>query len=107
MVGDRVIVTVLGEQSHQVVVVDEGDVDLAGRHALDGRGVAVVLDGLVGEDALEPGASGVLALDDAQRGDERLERARWPGPSRCDRYHAGSVKSRIESGSADRSSAVV
>ena len=54
VVADREVLALLGELLHQVVVVDEADLDLAGSHGREDRVVAVVDLRLVGLDALEP-----------------------------------------------------
>lgn len=65
LLGHGIVLTVLGDEPEQVVVVHEGDIDLTGGYTLDGGGVLGVCHRIVGQDALEPGTRRFLALDDA------------------------------------------
>src|SRR5215210_1264456 len=81
VVGGRQVLAPLLLDLEEVVVVDEGDLYLAGGDALDGAKVVRVDERVVCLDALEPLARPVLALEDAQRGDEGLEGAVGGGPA--------------------------
>ena len=66
---------ILVQESIQVVVVDETEIDFPGPHRTHDRGVLGVHDWVVGHDSTQPGFGGLVAIAFTHAGDERLEGA--------------------------------